>query len=535
MRSTFTGIEISRRSLFTHQAAIQTTGHNIANANTKGYSRQTVNMVAAAPLEYPGLQRSNVPGQMGQGVEFDSITRIREKFLDDQFHNENKNLGDWSIRKDTLEKLEAIINEPSDTGIRKTVENFWNAWQELSKSPENTTARVLVKERALAMTDAFNQSSKQLQDLSGDLTTNIGIKATEANTAIKQIAKLNEEIYRIEGLGDNANDLRDQRDLLMDNLSKIVNITHTEVSSGYNVRMGSVNLITGKDVNTTFTTESLEASAATGDLNSGEVYGMIQSRDNYVGNYQFQLDSMLKAIVEGDIKVTLPSGMVVPAGTTLNVVNPDGTLTPRTFGTTIQDRTLPNDLNVSVKGFNGLHQLGYSASSPLQSGISFFALKPGATEYSASSVTINADILKNPSNISSSVRTFMDTDGVEKVVKGNNDMALLLSNLKDKKINFDASSTGGTVLQDGTFDEFYRSIVGQLGVQSQEASRQAENQQILVDQVDSNRLGVSGVSLDEEMSNLIKFQKAYAAAARVMTTCDEMLDKVINGMGLVGR
>ncbi|MDQ0918576.1 flagellar hook-associated protein FlgK [Paenibacillus sp. V4I5] len=534
MRSTFSGLEISRRALFTQQAALTTTGHNIANANTKGYSRQVVNMVASTPIEYPGLQRSNVPGQMGQGVEFDSITRVREKFLDSQFQNENKNLGDWTIRKDTLDKLEAIINEPSDTGIRQTIEGFWNAWQELSKSPENTTARVLVKERALAMTDAFNQTSRQLSDLSGDLTENIEVKVRQANQYLSQVSHLNEEIYRIEGLGDNANDLRDQRDLLMDDISKIINITHTEDASGYNVRMGNTQLVTGNSVNTIFTRASLEAAAGT-DLNSGEVYGLIQSRDYNISNYQFQVDSMIKTLVQGDMKTTLPEGMVVPAGTTLIIANADGTTTQQVFNGTIAQRTLGANTNVIVKGFNGLHQLGYASSSPLKTGTPFFTTKPGTTDFDASSITINPDIVKDVSNISSSSRTYTDTDGVEKVVKGNNDMALLLASVRNKKANFDPSATGRPILTDGTFDEFFRSIVGELGVQSQEAIRQATNQQILVDQVDSRRQSVSGVSLDEEMSNMIKFQHAYNAAARVMTTFDETLDKVINSMGVVGR
>ncbi|MBP1157806.1 MULTISPECIES: flagellar hook-associated protein FlgK [unclassified Paenibacillus] len=535
MRSTFGGIEIAKRSLFTQQAALTTTGHNIANANTKGYSRQVVNMVASRPIEYPGLMRSNVPGQMGQGVEFDQIKRVREGFLDNQFHNENKALGEWSIRKDTLDKLEAIINEPSDTGIRQTIEGFWNAWQELSKSPENTTARVLVKERALAMTDAFNHTARQLKELSGDLTESVSIKTNEVNTILSQVAKLNEEIYRIEGLGNSANDLRDQRDLLVDNLSSIINISYTEEANGYNIQMGNVQLVAGRQVATVFTRESLEAHVATGNLNSGEVYGMLQSRDYNVANYQFQLDSMLKVLVQGDVQVTLPKDAVIPAGTTLTVVNPDGTTQPRTFGTTIAERTLTEDLPVIVKGFNGLHELGYSGSSPLTSGIPFFSLKPGTTEFSAENVTVNATVLNDVSNISSSLRTYMDTDGTEKVVKGNNDMALLLAGIRGKRVSFEPSPTGRPILTDGTFDEFFRSMVGELGVQSQEAARQATNQQILVDQVDSRRQAVSGVSLDEEMVNMIKFQHAYNAAARSLTTFDEMLDKVINGMGVVGR
>ncbi len=104
MRSTFSGIELAKRGLFAQQAALQTTGHNIANANTKGYSRQTVNLIASRPLEAVGLMRSAIPGQMGQGVQFDHINRIREKFLDTQFYDENKSSGEWSVRKDTLEK-----------------------------------------------------------------------------------------------------------------------------------------------------------------------------------------------------------------------------------------------------------------------------------------------------------------------------------------------------------------------------------------------------------------------------------------------
>ena len=129
----------------------------------------------------------------------------------------------------------------------------------------------------------------------------------------------------------------------------------------------------------------------------------------------------------------------------------------------------------------------------------------------------------------------MDTDGSTKVVRGNNEIALSLASFQNQKFDFDPSSNGTPLLTSGTFDEFLRAIVGQLGVQSQEATRQTTNQQALVDQVDSRRQSVSGVSLDEEMADMIKYQHAYNAAARALTTFDEMLDKVINSMGTVGR
>jgi flagellar hook-associated protein 1 FlgK len=524
MGSTFGGIELAKRSLFTQQAALQTTGHNIANANTQGYSRQVVNMVASKPMEAVGLMRSTIPGQTGQGVEFSSVDRIREKFLDSQYQNENKSLGSWEVRKDTMDKLEAITNEPSSTGISGVVSAFWNSWQELSKTPENTTARVLVKQNALALTDAVNQTGKELDNLSSDLTNNIDVNIKEANSITGQISALNGQIFRVEGLGDNANDLRDQRDLLVDNLSKIVNISTTEGSSGYSVNMGNVNLVQGTAVTTTLTTDSVNASFASGDLNGGTINGMIQSRDTDVADYKFQLDSMMKVLATGDMNVTLPQGMVVPEGTTLNGV---------TYSGSIADRTLSADLPVTVKGLNGLHELGYSGTpGAVKSGVPFFTIKPGFTDFNANSITVNPDIVSDAANVSTSTRTTLDANGVEQVVQGNNDMALMISDLRNNKVSFDPNATGRPSLTNGTFDDFYRSIVGALGVKSEEATRQATNQKALVDQVDSNRQAVSGVSLDEEMANMIKYQHAYNAAARVLTTFDSILDKLINGTGV---
>ncbi|WP_199616760.1 flagellar hook-associated protein FlgK [Paenibacillus alkalitolerans] len=524
MRSTFGGLEISKRSLFAHQTALSTTGHNIANANTRGYSRQTVNFVAARPIEAPGFMRSNTPGQLGQSVEFDSIRRVRETFLDDQFMSENKYLGEWSVRRDTMEKLEAIINEPTDSGIRQTIESFWNSWQDLSKEPDNLTARAVVKERALAMVDAFNHTGKQLKDYAGDITGNINAKVTQINTFANQIASLNREIYRVEGLANDANDLRDQRDLIMDDLSKIVNVSLERTEAGYNVRMGAIQLVNGTTAGGPFTAEMLEAAVDSGDLSSGEVYGMFLSRDQIIPNYQLQLDSMIRAMVEGKTTITLPKGTVLPEGTVIDGTTYSGA-----------NRTLTSDLKVVINGVNGLHRLGYTLNPGVVPGGDFFVVKDGYDSLSAESVAVNPEIVANVRNIASSMRTYIDSSGTEQVVKGNGDMALLIAGIRNLRVNFDPDETGLPILTDGSFDEFFRAVVGQLGVQGQEAARQADNQTILVEQVDNRRQSVSGVSLDEEMANMIKFQHAYNAAARAMTAVDEMLDKVINGMGVVGR
>ncbi|WP_373230869.1 flagellar hook-associated protein FlgK [Cohnella sp.] len=514
MRSTFHGLETAKRSLVTQQVALQTTGHNVANANTAGYSRQTVNMVASKPMEAVGMMRSNAPGQLGTGVEFSSITRIREGFLDNQFRNENQNNGNWSIQVDTLQKLETIVNEPSESGLRSVLDKFWNSWHDLSENPESITARKLVRETAKALTDAFNQTSRQLSDLSADLTENIDIKVNQMNTAIQTIASLNAQIQRTEGFGDNANDLRDQRDLLVDELSKIANITVRETSDSYQVTLGAQVLVDNVTP-TLMTLDGIQASFGA-DLTGGEVYGMIKSRDQYVADYQSQLNTLVNGLVNGDITVTIPAGAVLPEGTVLDGVTYTGSA-----------RTLTSSLTATVKGLNGLHQLGYTTQDPLKAGGTFFVSKDGGP-LTAGNIQIYADIEADASNIASSMRTYMDGT-TEKVVVGNKDLAMLIAQFNETKINFaSVSPSASTSL--GTVNDFFRSLVGQLGIQSQEAQRQADNSKIVIDQVESRRQSVSGVSLDEEMTNMIKYQHAYNAAARFMTTIDECLDKIINGL-----
>lgn len=520
MTSTFHSLETAKRSLFTQSIALNTTGHNIANANTEGYSRQTVKMSAARPLEAYGINRSVNPGQLGTGVEVKSIERIREKFLDEQFRNENKSLGAWNIQYDALQKLEAMINEPSDTGISSLVNDFWKSWSDLSKDPENITNRKIVKETTLALTDALNHTSKKLNDLRTDLTRNVEVNASSMNSMLSSIADLNAQISRIESLGDNANDLRDQRDLITDQLSKLVNVEVAELEDGYQITMGGQVLVTG-ETPTAITPDLLQNAFTAGTLNNGEIYGMFYARENYVTDYQQQLDTFANTLATGDITITLPKGAILPEGTVLDGV---------TYSDANSNRTLGSDLTVTVKGINGLHQLGYNANSgsPVAGG-AFFAASDGGGAITAGNITVSQDILDDPSLIATSLRT-TGSGTSETVVRGNNGLALIMADLKDVKFTF-----GGGLTATSTIDDYFKAIVGQVGVQANEAKRQADTALVLTDQVESSRQSVSGVSLDEEMSNMLMFQHAYSAAARVMTTFDEMLDKLINGTGVVGR
>ncbi|WP_339833082.1 flagellar hook-associated protein FlgK [Paenibacillus sp. FSL R7-0272] len=514
MTSTFHSIETAKRSLFAQTTALSTTGHNVANANTEGYSRQKVNMQASIPMEPFAFLHSTAPGQLGTGVEFDSITRVREKFLDDQYRNENTNFGSWSIQRDTLEKLEAIVNEPSKTGFRTVMDNFYKSWSDLSKNPEDVTARRIVKETTLALTDAMNQISRQLDSLSQDLDSNIAVKGNEIQGYLGNIANLNSAIVKVESLGDNANDLRDQRDLMADKLSKIMNITVTDTPQGYQVQMNGQELVTGGAVQATVDSAFLNNAYTAGTLTNGEVHGMIRSRDTLVSDYRKQMDDLANTLANGDIDITIPAGSVLPENNSL--------------GLTGAARTLTSDLKVTVKGLNGLHQLGYSMDGTNNGGLPFFTAAGGGTAITAGNISLNAEILADPNKIATSLRT-TTASGTETVIKGNNTLANLIANLKDTPMK---SADG---LSSATIGAQFSAIVGQLGVQSQEAARQTSNSEFLVQQVDTRRQSVSGVSLDEEMGNMIKFQHAYSASARFMTTFDQLLDKLINSTGMVGR
>jgi len=520
MTSTFHSIETAKRSLFTQTAALSTTGHNIANVNTPGYSRQVVKMTESIPMAPFAFLRSTAPGQLGTGSEFVSIERIRESFLDDQFRKESSSQGAWDVRLSTLGKLEATLNEPSDSGLAKVINNFWDAWSDFSKDPQDITNRKIVKETTLALTDSINQMSRQMNDLSSDLTNSVDLQASSMNSLLSQVASLNSNINKIESLGDNANDLRDQRDYAMDQLSKLANVQVAPLETGYQVTLAGQIVVSGDTVTTPVTAAMLQAGYEGGTLTGGETFGTLYSKDVYVADYKNQLNQLVNTLANGEVEITLPAGSVLPEGTMLNNV---------LYSNANNNRTLGSDLKVTVNGINGLHKLGYTlaGNSPVAGG-DFFVSKDGSP-LSADNVTLSQLIKDDPNYIASSIRT-AGTGADEKVVAGNNSLALLMSGLKSSKFDF-----GAAFSKPATIDDFFTSIVGQIGVESKEAERQVQNAVLLTDQVNGSRQSISGVSLDEEMSNLIKYQHAYGAASRFMTTTDELLNKLINSTGIVGR
>ncbi|QAY67752.1 flagellar hook-associated protein FlgK [Paenibacillus protaetiae] len=503
MTSTFHGIETSKRSLTTQLAAINTTGHNIANAKTEGYSRQRVNMTEAISYDAYGMNRTTMAGQLGEGVEAASITRIRENYLDKQYRDQNTLNGSWTVQANNLSQLEDIIGEPSDKGLSSQIQNFFKSWSDLAANPESASNRTIVAEYAQTLAQTFNQMSSQITTLQSSVTDQIQTAASDINSMAQSIATLNTQIKKLETNGNDANDLRDQRDLLVDQLARQGNITVADTSDGYEIDFAGSNLVTGDKVSEV-TADSLGSAFAKGDLSGGEVQGLFVSRDVNLQGFLNDLDNLANTLANGDVEVTLPAG------------------------STYQGATLAADTKVTVKGINGLHQLGFTFDNPAQPGAAIFTSSAPNGVITAASIQLNTVIKNDPSKIATSLSAAADpVTGDLTAMKGNNGLALLVADLSDGKFAF-----GGTTPV--TIGDYYGSSVSGVGVKSKDAQRQMATTDSMLASVDATRQGVSGVSLDEEAGNLIVFQQAYSAASRFMTTLDQMLDKLINGTGVVG-
>ncbi|QSS99616.1 flagellar hook-associated protein FlgK [Pontibacillus sp. ALD_SL1] len=512
MGSTFNGIEVAKRAMYAQQSALYTTGHNISNANTPGYSRQRVNFEQTAPYPPASRNRPEIPGQVGSGVEAGTIERVRESFLDAQFRGENTKAGYWSTKAEALQKMEEIMNEPSENGLSKTMDQFWQSLQDLAVNPEDSGARSVVRQRGVAVAETFNYLSSSLKGIQSDFKNQIDVTTKEINSIATQINNINNQIGEIEPHGYLPNDLYDERDRLVDELSTLVDIKVTPVSSGESslkIAEGKYKIdIVGNDGKDLFSGTPLV------DPSSGSVNALSLTEDGVK-------DSVDTISLGG---TTIDADKFTSTGKFQSLVEAHGYedengneagLYPGML-TELDNMayTFAEEFNKVHKGGESLHEI----DNPAASDIPFFT-EGMAREGFASNMEVSKDIMGSVSKIAAS------TSGS----KGDGDNALNLAGVGSTNLDYDNAGSASD------FTSYYEGVIGEMAVQSQEARRLEGNSETLKQSVEERRQSVSGVSLDEEMSNMIKYQHAYNAAARNLTTIDEMLDKVINGMGRVGR
>lgn len=548
MRSTFQGLEIGKRALFTQQGALHTVSHNIANQNTPGYSRQRVNFIQTEPFPTASLNRPDIPGQMGTGVKAGSIQRIRDSFYDFQYRGENTKFGYYASKSDALSKMEDVLNEPSDSGLAKVLNLFWNSLEDLSVHPENEGTRKVVLQRGEAVGETFKYLRSSLEKIQGDLSNEIDVSMKNVNSILAQIADLNRQIAEVEPHGFLPNDLYDKRDLLVDQLSGYFDIEVRKESNGGNsldIAEGNYKIYIkgadGKNVQVVGK-DSYEAITV---VKKGGNLGPVT--DVKIGD---------RSIMEGTEKdgVKMPSGKIQSLIESYGYEYKDGTDSKVTglYPEMIDD--LDKMAYSFVKMFNEVHSRGYGLDG--KEGKEFFEDLGDDYKGAAGKVKMNADL--KPSEIAASTDIKeadpndpnYDPDDPGKVKAGNGTNAINLANIKDiliegGSIEFELEgfddpdksklSMSDLAITDGTVMTFYEGLIGGLGVDAEKAKMLASNSATLRLSVDYDRLSVSSVNIDEEFIDMIRFQSAYNAAARSITVVDEMLDKIINGMGIVGR
>lgn len=515
--STFMGLETSKRGLFTQQSALYTTGHNISNANTLGYSRQRVNMEATAGFPGVGLSAGTMPGFLGTGVQAGSIQRVRDGFVDQQFRQESTKFGFWESKTKAISQMEDVLAEPSAYGLQKSFSEFWQSLQDLAVNPKDGGARSVVIRRGEAVADSFNYMHKSLSDIQTNLGKEIDVTTGEVNSILQQISELNEQIAKVEPNGYLPNDLYDARDVLIDQLSAIVPIETSFKPSGGRAQAiaeGSVTITLKMKNDTPIELVNGSKSATLGtdpnpliepDGSIKPIIGLvIKSSDGTLREPEhgdFLDQGNLKSLMNSYGTVDLNAGVPDPA--TIKGLYPD------------MIAELNKMAKAFVEEFNKIHQEGFGLPpNDATTRIDFF--DPNGLE--AGNMKVNAEIIADRSKLGASGKP-----GEE----GNSEIAKRLADLQFDTLG---GRLGGSNIQD-----YYKGVIGKLGVDGRQAQNNTINSATLLGAVEHRRASISSVSLDEEMTDMIRFQQAYNASARMITVVDETLDKIINGMGVVGR
>lgn len=584
MPGIFDIFQIGARALFAQQRRISTAGHNIANASTEGFSRQRVNMTTTIPFDTP-------QGQLGNGVRISGILRIRNEILDRRIRNEvstssyNQSLANYYSQMETafydpLVNASEIDNPGAAGGIANLIDKFFAAAQELSLQPDSMPLRVNFVEEAKTLSTVFQTSQSDLTALRENLNEQVIGKVGEINALIDQIAELNNQVMGVEiQQGVIANDLRDRRDLLVEELAEKVNIqTYAGEFGVMNVEMLGVNVVDtkyaihletiGGDVDPNGFVQvrfSGEPSRVLTSLfHSGELGAALEMRDDIVQAYMDELDTLAGSLIEqvnniyaggsgtaayqsliSDNAVSDSAEPFSNAG--LNVAMQAGQFSIRVLDSSGEEvETYTIDFDPSVDSLEDLAQRidaidstvggGHLTTSTDQGRLSIFASTGFEFQFEGDSSNVlsalGVNTLFSGSNASDiSVNTVMEQNPDLVATSANGeigDNSIIASIAELKGIRGMSSGTQ-------TFGEFYRSTVGRIGIEGRRAAQTYNGSTQLLSVLSDQRSSVSGVSLDEEMIDMLQAQQAYTAAARLVTTVDEMLELIVSRLGLVGR
>jgi len=548
----FSVLNTAKLGLQTNQLAIEVVGHNIANVQTEGFSRQEVILEANRPRQV-GL------AFLGTGVRATNITRDFDQFLFNQILGESSTLGNFDIRNTFFQRLETILNESGGVGLNNALSEFFTAFDDLASNPTNLAARTAVLSTAGTLATVFNRLGTALFQQRLNLDNAVTAEVTEINGMLNEIAELNRSILKIENGNVAANDLRDQRDLLIKQLSEKVDVqlidtndsnTTLTLSGGTPLVLGTTvfQLSTGANPDNRGFKDILVDDGMGGTINvtnqilDGELRGLLDMRDVETQGLIDQLDRLAAGLMEQVNSVHLQGiGLDGSSGnlffdtlaptviaSSQNLGAPGVTATNASPTTVNVDKFqmqftggLAFDLINTTTGQN-LGNFGFTIGNPINIANGLAVTVNGAPMAGdIVSISISEDAAINMA-LASTVLNDLNKIAAGLSGPGDGQNALNISNLQNSLVFSAGAFTPGA--GSSTFDDFFNSMISGLGAGSRSSQTILKQQEGIMLQLNTQRESISGVSLDEEMINLIKFQQAYAASARMVTVIEEMFD-----------
>jgi len=543
MSSIFGIFNIGKLALFANQRALAVTSQNIANVNTPGYTRQEAVLETTAPL-------NSSPGQIGTGVRVAEIRRVFDQFIQDQLTAEQSILGRLGVEEGALGRVEAVFNDSQGTGLSQSLSEFFSALHDLANNPQGLSERVALLERARNLTGQFAMADRQLQQIRTDLNSEIQGAVNDINTLGEQIADLNGQIQQAEISGQHANDLRDQRERLLGELAEKIDIHTVEGEFGVvSVFIGGGKLLVESQAyrlravpnadNAGFVNIAFDLGGGTTDITSairdGRLKGLIDLRDTLLPRYINELDQLAAAIVN-EVNQQHRVGFGLDGSTGLDFFSP---LAPTVTGLSANTgtgtviATVNNPALLTLDSYRLTFSGGNYTIQNTRTGVLTTAAYANPTtvtfegiQFAMSGAPANGDVFEISAHqgmagsiaLSAIDRNQIAASSTLAGVPGNNGNALLLAQLQERQV---------TGLGSATFQDFYSRFVGEIGSRSQFAQRSLSAEELIDEQLKSQREEVSGVSLDEETTNLIKFQRAFEASARLISVADELLQELL--------
>jgi flagellar hook-associated protein 1 len=554
--NTFSILNTAKLGLLSQQLAIEVTGQNIANVQTEGYSRQEVNFESTNPRNFS-------LGQIGTGVRVAGIERSHDKFLFSQILGEGDTLGRFKVKKDVFDQLEILLSESNGQSLNQTLSRFFAGVQDVSSNPTGLPERSNLIAEAQNLGSVFNKIGESLFQIQQNLDATIAVEAKRINSLTQEIAALNQSIHANEPTTFSANDLRDKRDQKVKELSELIDLNFVDEQDGQisiTMRDGTPLVLqstaftiatTINGNNKSFVDIVVQDGAGnstniTSSITGGSIKGYLEMRDTEVDNLKDKLDRLAAGFVQEFNKIH-QQGFGIDGSTGNNFFKPL-TVTAVTNVNNTGSATLtasngdPSNISVDKYEITVTSSNSFSLSN-LTTGANAgtFNFTPGATFSLANgfAVTISGtpaagdkfklSVSENAArNFSVSGPVSLNSNKIAAGLTSNTDggNALALVDLQSK-LAFNSTSLDSSGSGTFTFNEFYSSIVSTVGIKSFSTQSTYSQQQGILLQLDTRRESISGVSIDEEMINMVKFQQAYNAAARLISVVKELLDTVI--------